>query len=190
MEEKALETLRIMLGRRKLETATETINTDNKKMEKVTLYTIGSVLVCFSQKDKVLAGDITNILTFAEENGHTNGIIIVAMSPPSENVLRVAKSHAKERLAFFHIWQLQFDVTTHRMAMPHRILSEDERTDVFNKFKISDPENQLPWLDSQDTMVKWIGAIPGDVIEVIRHSDAAGRSAYYRYCVEDVNVAQ
>jgi DNA-directed RNA polymerase subunit H (RpoH/RPB5) len=39
-------------------------------------------------------------------------------------------------------------------------------------------------------MIKWIGAIPGDVIEVIRHSDAAGRSAYYRYCVEDVNVAQ
>ena len=184
MEEKALETLRIMLGRRKLETATETINTDNKKMEKVTLYTIGSVLVCFSQKDKVLAGDITNILAFAEENGHTNGIIIIAMSPPSENVLRVAKSHAKD------IWQLQFDVTTHRMAMPHRILSEDERTEVFNKFKISNPENQLPWLDSQDTMVKWIGAIPGDVIEVIRHSDAAGRSAYYRYCVEDVNVAQ
>ena len=98
MEEKALETLRIMLGRRKLETATETINTDNKKMEKVTLYTIGSVLVCFSQKDKVLAGDITNILTFAEENGHTNGIIIIAMSPPSENVLRVAKSHAKNVL--------------------------------------------------------------------------------------------
>ena len=183
MEEKALETLRIMLGRRKLETATETINTDNKKMEKVTLYTIGSVLVCFSQKDKVLAGDITNILAFAEENGHTNGIIIIAMSPPSENVLRVAKSHAKERLAFFHIWQLQFDVTTHRMAMPHRILSEDSS---------SAPPSvlALPWLDSQDTMVKWIGAIPGDVIEVIRHSDAAGRSAYYRYCVEDVNVAQ
>ena len=55
MEDKALETLRIMLGRRKLETATERITTDNKKMEKVTLYRIGSVLVCFSQKDKVLA---------------------------------------------------------------------------------------------------------------------------------------
>jgi DNA-directed RNA polymerase subunit H (RpoH/RPB5) len=76
------------------------------------------------------------------------------------------------------------------MAMPHRILSEEERTAVFNKFKISEPENQLPWLDSQDAMVKWIGAIPGDVVEVTRHSDTAGRSAYYRYVVEDVNVAQ
>jgi DNA-directed RNA polymerase subunit H (RpoH/RPB5) len=190
MEDKALDTLRTMLGRRKLETTTERVTTDNKKMEKVTLYTIGTVLVCFSQKDKILSTDITNILAFAEENGHTTGIVIVAMSPPSENVLRVAKSHAKKRLSLFHIWQLQFDITTHRMAMPHRILDEGERTLIFDKFKISEPENQLPWIDSQDTMVKWIGAMPGDVIEVTRHSDAAGRSYYYRYCVEDVNVAQ
>jgi DNA-directed RNA polymerase subunit H (RpoH/RPB5) len=191
MEETALSTLRIMLERRKLGTATERITTDNKKMASAKLYTIGDVLVAyFDQKDKVLAGDITNVLAFAEENGHTSGIVIVAMSPPSENVLRVAKSHAKKRVAFFHVWQLQFDITTHRMAMPHRILTEEERTAVFDKYKISDPENQLPWIDSQDTMIKWIGAIPGDVVEVTRHSDTAGRSLYYRYCVEDVNVAQ
>ena len=190
MEETALSTLRTMMGRRKLETATERVTTDAKKMEKVTLYTIGTILVCFSQKDKILSTDIINVLAFAEENGHTNGIVIVAMSPPSENVLRVAKSHAKKRVALFHIWQLQFDITTHRMAMPHRILDEAERTEMFDKYKISEPENQLPWIDSQDTMIKWIGAIPGDVIEVTRHSDTAGRSNYYRYCVEDVNVAQ
>ena len=56
MEETALSTLRTMMGRRKLETATERVTTDAKKMEKVTLYTIGTILVCFSQKDKVLAG--------------------------------------------------------------------------------------------------------------------------------------
>jgi len=190
MEDTALDTLRTMLAFRKLDTNTERLTTDNKKMEKVTLYTIGTVLVCFSQKDKILSTDITNVLAFAEENGHTTGIIIVAMSPPSENVLRVAKSHSKKRLALFHIWQLQFDITTHRMAMPHRILSEEERTAMFDTFKISSPENQLPWIDSQDTMIKWIGAIPGDVVEVTRHSDTAGRSFYYRYCVEDVNVAQ
>ena len=190
MEDTALDTLRTMLGRRKLGTETERVTTDNKKMEKVTLYTIGSVLVCFSQKDKILSTDITNVLTFAKEEGHTTGIVIVAMSPPSENVLRVAKSHSKSRLALFHIWQLQFDITTHRMAMPHRILSEEERTAMFDTFKISSPENQLPWIDSQDTMIKWIGAIPVDVVEVTRHSDTAGRSFYYRYCVEDVNVAQ
>jgi DNA-directed RNA polymerase subunit H (RpoH/RPB5) len=189
MEDKALETLRVMLGRRKLETTTQRVETDNKKMEKVTLYTVGSILVCFSQKDKVLAGDITNIVTFAEENGHTTGVIIVAMSPPSENVLRLVKSHAKNRVILFHIWQLQFDITTHRMAMPHRILTEDEKTGILEKYKIASAD-QLPAIDSQDTMVKWVGAIPGDVIEVTRHSDTAGRSLYYRQCVENVNASE
>lgn len=190
MEETALETLKIMFKRRNLDTEEKIVTTDNKTMAKVSVYTIGSVLVCFSQKDKLLALDIGNMVVFGEQNGYTNGLVIVANSPPSENVLRVVKANAKKRVAFFHISQLQFDITTHRMAMPHRILSEEERTAVFNKFKISEPENQLPWLDSQDAMVKWIGAIPGDVVEVTRHSDTAGRSAYYRYVVEDVNVAQ
>jgi DNA-directed RNA polymerase subunit H (RpoH/RPB5) len=190
MEQTALATLRTMLGRRKLETTTATVETDNPKMkDKYNLYTIGTILVCYSTKEKVLAGDITNAITFAEENGHTTGVIIVAGSPASENVLRLVKSHAKNRLIFFHAWQLQFDITTHRMAMPHRILSEEEKTAIFNTFKIAGPD-PLPAIDSQDTMVKWIGAIPGDVIEVTRHSDTAGRSLYYRHCVEDVNAAE
>jgi len=111
------------------------------------------------------------------------------MSPPSDNVLRLVKSHAKNRVVLFHIWQLQFDITTHRMAMPHRILTEDEKTGILEKYKIASPD-QLPAIDSQDTMVKWIGAIPGDVIEVTRHSDTAGRSLYYRQCVENVNASE
>ena len=190
MEDKALDILRTMLGRRKLDTKTDRVTTDEKSMESTNLYTIGDMLTVFSQKDKVLERDIIGILRFAGENGYTNGVVIVAMSPPSENVLRVVKSHAKQRVQFFHIRQLQFDITTHRMAMPHRILNEDDKKKMFDDYKISDPEKQLPSIDSQDTMIKWIGAIPGDVIEVVRHSDSAGQSMYYRYCVEDVSVAQ
>ena len=191
MEEKALTTLRTMLGYRHLPTETQHIVIENeKKMERVTAYTIGAVFVCFSQKDKVLANDIETIVAYANNNNFKAGVIIVAMSPPSENVLRVVKSHAKNRVQFWHISQLQFDITTHRMAMPHRILGDEEKGQVLERYKISDAANQLPWIDSQDAMAKWIGAIPGDVIEVVRHSDSAGRSFYYRYCVEDVNVAQ
>ena len=187
MEDRALEILRIMLARRKMETKTERIVTDD--IDRVNLYTIGGVLIVFSQKDKgLLDRDVSNFLKFAETNGYKNGIVIVALSPPSENVERVVKTYAKDRVQFFHIRELQFDITTHRMAMPHRILNEEERTTVFAKFNIVNPEDQLPWIDSQDAMVKSIGAIPGDVIEVTRHSDVAGTSMYYRYCVPDVNI--
>ena len=187
MEEKALETLRIMFGRRKMDTNTERISLEG--LENVNIYTVGNVLVIFSQKDKVLERDIEKFLRAATDNEYSNGIVIVALSPPSENVLKVVKGYAKDRIQFFHIRQLQFDITTHRMAMPHRILTEDEKTRIFDIYKISSPETQLPWIDSQDAMIKWIGAIPGDIIEVTRHSDTVGKTSYYRYCAEDVNVA-
>lgn len=186
--EKALETLQTILGRRGLDTKTERLVTDD--LDKANAYTIGKVLVLFSQKETGLTGrDITTFTTFAAANDYTTGLIIVALNPPSDNVLKAIKALAKDRVQFFHIRQLQFDITTHRMAMPHRILKEDERTAMFKRYNVSKPEEQLPWIDSQDTMVKWVGALPGDVLEVTRHSDVAGPQLYYRYCVADVNVA-
>ena len=89
MEEKALETLRTFLGRRKLDTTTAAIRGE---LPNVNLYTLGSVLVLFSQKDKgLLDKDIRTFVKFAEDNGHTNGLIIVSMARPSANVLRVIK---------------------------------------------------------------------------------------------------
>lgn len=187
MEDKALEILRVMLGRRGLDTKTERVSTED--LDRTNVYTIGDVLVVFSQKDKIGDRDVVKFIDFATTNEYTHGLIIVSMSPASDNLLKTLKTHAKDRVQFFHIRQLQFDITTHRMAMPHRILNEEERTAIFKTYRISKPEEQLPWIDSQDAMVKWIGAIPGDVIEVTRHSDVAGSLAYYRYCVADVNVA-
>lgn len=188
MEDKALTILRTMLSRRGLDTKTERLVSED--LERVNMFTIGGVLVIFSQKDKgLLERDIRNFVAFAEANQFKNGLIIVALSAPSENVLKVVKTFAKDRVQFFHIRQLQFDITTHRMAMPHRILKEEEKVALFKKFKIVNPAEQLPSIDSQDAMAKWIGAIPSDVIEITRHSDVGGNILYWRYCVDDVNIA-
>jgi DNA-directed RNA polymerase subunit H (RpoH/RPB5) len=47
----------------------------------------------------------------------------------------------------------------------------------------------MPWIDSQDIQARLIGAVPGNIVEITRHSDTVGQSVYYRYCVADVNVA-
>ncbi len=189
-EDKALETLRTMLGRRGLDTKTERVVTD--ALEKVNMYTIGKQLIVFSQKDKGLVErDVNKILEFSDSNDFTNGVILVALVKPSENVVKVIKNLTKDRMIqFFHINQLLIDPTTHQIySMPHRILKEDERTELIKKFNINQPENELPPIDSQDPQVKWIGGRPGDIIEVTRHSPVSGSSLYYRYCVPDVNVA-
>lgn len=179
-----------MLGRRGLDTKTERVVTE--ALEKVNMYTIGKQLIVFSQKDKGLVErDVNKILEFADGNDFTNGVILVALVKPSENVLKVIKSMTKDRMIqFFYIDQLLIDATKHQIySMPHRILKDDERTEIMKKYNINEPENQIPWIDSQDPQVKWIGARPGDIIEVTRHSPVSGSSLYYRYCVPDVNVA-
>ena len=188
MEEKALEILRLMIGRRGLDTKTDRLVSDD--IERANMYTIGNILVFFSQRENGLAvRDINTFLGFASHNGYTNGVILVSLTPPSDNVVKTIKTVANEGVQLFHIRQLQFDITSHRMAMPHRILKEEERTALFKKYNVTKPEEQLPWIDSQDTMVKWIGAKPKDILEVTRHSDVAGPQLYYRYVVPDVNVA-
>ena len=189
MEDKAIEILQIMLTRRGLKADLERIaQTD---LDSANVYTIGPCLVIFSQKQRNLTEkDITSLLNYrAKSESEEKPLIIVTMASSSENVLRYIKTLSTRKVQVFHIKQLQFDLTTHRYAMPHRILKEDERIAILEKYNVTKPEDQLPWIDSQDAMVKWIGAVPGDVIEVVRHSDTTGHSKYYRYCVEDVNVA-
>ena len=188
MEDKALEILRTMFERRKMNTATTRVELED--VDRVSAHTIGNVLVIFSQKDKGVSDrDIVNFLKVAEAGGYGNGIVIVSMSKPSENVLKTIKSHAKDRVQFFWIWHLQNDWTTHRYSMPHRILTEDEKTALIKQYTLTNPASQIPSIDSQDYQARVLGAVPGDILEIKRHSDVAGPALYYRYCVEDVNVA-
>jgi DNA-directed RNA polymerase subunit H (RpoH/RPB5) len=56
------------------------------------------------------------------------------------------------------------------------------------QFHIQDPNVQMPLLDSQDMMARWIGAKPGDIVEITRKSETAGSTPYYRLCVADVTL--
>jgi len=183
MEDKALATLRILFERRKLATETKPLATELKD---VSAYTVGDTIVIFSQKDKMLERDVKTYLAYVAEKN----VVIVSLSKPSENLSNIIRAqHTGGKVSFFHLRELQMDITTHRMSVPHRILPPDEAKVVLEKNRVIKPEDQLPWIDSQDIQARLIGAKPGDIIEITRHSDTVGKCIYYRYCVADVNVA-
>lgn len=191
MEDKAIQTLQAMLAARKMEsTEVKAISAKDGIDERTSVFTIGSVLVIFSNKERgIMEKELRNYVTFAANNKYKTGLIVVLMVPPSDSINKIIRSLSHERVQVFHIRELQMNITTHRLWMPHRILKEEERKAMFEKFKVSKPEEQLPWISSQDKAARWIGAIPGDVLEITRHSDVAGNNLYYRYCVEDENVS-
>lgn len=147
------------------------------------------------------------------EYGASTGIIVIP-SPPSETILNIVASLSNV-IQIFHEAQLSFDITQHRKVPAHRILNKEEIDKMFEKFHISISEitkkvqedkvsldtdlsflqqlgmkhkeyMPLPYIWTQDPVAKWIGAKPGDIIEVMRKSKTSGSTPYYRFCVASV----
>ena len=188
MEEIALETLKSMLNGRKKKV--EQIETLGNSLDDTRMYNLGGVLIIFSDKGRMTDNVLKSYLQFSEDNNYTNGIIIVIATSPSENIVDLVRSHNSEPknqlVQLFNIRYLQFDISTHRKVPRHRLMDSEEIEKLQKKMNIIDLKSQLPWIDSQDAMAKWLGARTGDVIEIERFSESAGISKYYRYCVSNV----
>ena len=82
-------------------------------------------------------------------------------------------------------YELNFEYAWHRKVPKHRLITEDEKTKLLkdlNMLKL----NQLLKIDSQDAMAKWVGARPGDVIEITGLDVASGEGKRWRYCLANV----
>jgi len=188
MEEKALETLKAMLISRQKKV--EQIETLGNSLDDTRMYNLGGVLIIFSDKGRMTDGVLKSYIQFCEDNSYTNGVIIILATSPSDNILEIVRTHnsnpKNQLMQIFNIRYLQFDISTHRKVPHHRIMDDEEIDKLQKKMNLTDLKLQLPWIDSQDAMAKWLGARTGDVIEISRLSESAGDSKYYRYCVSNV----
>jgi DNA-directed RNA polymerase subunit H len=77
-----------------------------------------------------------------------------------------------------------FEIFNHALVPKHEILTEEERHQILAEYKVQ--PYQMPHIKSIDPVVKAIGAIPGDVLRIIRKSQTAGEHITYRYVVESI----
>lgn len=186
MEARALETLRIILKNRGVEdTRYEPVSAP---MEQSHMYTYGGALVVFSEKARLSENEFNNFVEFAEKNGHSNGMVIVTDAKPSPSVLNAIRRHVANLevpiVQVFELRHLQFDVSAHRKVPKHRILMPEELDAVLKEFHAVSA-NLFPKIDSQDPMARWIGARPGNVLEITGLCESSGDNRRYRLCVEN-----
>ena len=112
-------------------------------------------------------------------------LMIVTKDETSENVLNAIR-HILEKDGIFIIVQnikrLQFNILTHSIVPPHRIMRDSEIKDVMlahNIQKIS----SFPDISRFDPVVVAIGMRPGQVCEILRPSKTAIIGKYYRTCI-------
>jgi DNA-directed RNA polymerase subunit H (RpoH/RPB5) len=185
-EEIALSTLQEMLTLRGL--AAEKFELIPTSMDGTKMYSFAGILIIFSTKTRVSEKELNNFLSFAAENNFTSGIVIVSPSRPSESVMKVLIGHNAHRenvyVQIFDIRSLGFNISKHRKVPRHRIVNENEKPEIIKSFNLKSID-QIPKILSQDAMAKFIGARPGDVVEVMGMCETSAENLHYRYCVAE-----
>ena len=74
-----------------------------------------------------------------------------------------------------------FDIFEHNLVPKHILLGAEEIATLLKKFNIT--TNQLPRISSKDAAAKLLNAKSGDVIKILRKSETAGISEFYRVVI-------
>ena len=76
----------------------------------------------------------------------------------------------------------QLNIQQHKLVPLHVILSEEEKNEFLEKYKIT--PDQLPKIISTDPVAIYIDAKPGQIVKIIRKSHTAKEAVAYRLVVE------
>jgi len=76
----------------------------------------------------------------------------------------------------------QLDILQHKLVPYHIVLTEKEKNDFLEKFKIT--PDQLPKILNTDPVALYIDAQPGQIVKIIRKSHTAKEAVAYRLVVE------
>jgi DNA-directed RNA polymerase subunit H (RpoH/RPB5) len=112
-------------------------------------------------------------------------LLVVVKDEVNETMINTVK-HIWESEKIFIILQplkrLQFNILSHILVPSHRILKEQEKISIKQRYNIMQ-DFQFPELSRFDPVAQAIGIRPGEVCEIIRSSKTAILAPYYRICM-------
>jgi len=100
---------------------------------------------------------------------------IIVLKDPAKKVLKQILTEYKNTEFFFEHEMLE-DIPLKSFIPEHRILNEDEKSELLNKFS----ESELSIILDTDMMSRYYNAQIGDIFKIIRPSLSSGTSIFYR----------
>ncbi|KAJ1930807.1 DNA-directed RNA polymerases II 24 kDa polypeptide (RNA polymerase II subunit 5) [Linderina macrospora] len=111
----------------------------------------------------------------------TRGIVIYRKSlTPSANKL-MSQVTGKYRMEAFDEANLLVNITEHELVPQHKVLSDEEKKGILKRYRLK--ETQLPRISNDDPVARYYGLTRGQVVQIIRASETAGRYVTYRLCM-------
>ncbi|GMM33969.1 DNA-directed RNA polymerase core subunit [Saccharomycopsis crataegensis] len=141
---------------------------------------LGSLWVEFCDEVSVGIKTMKNFCLHISEKNFSTGIFIYqkVISPSAHKLVPTVQPASIE---IFQESDLVVNITHHELVPKHIRLSTDEKKELLQRYRLK--ESQLPRIQREDPVSKYLGLKRGQVVKIIRRSETAGRYASYRICL-------
>jgi DNA-directed RNA polymerase I, II, and III subunit RPABC1 len=112
---------------------------------------------------------------------HFSTAIFIYQTSITPSAAKLIPTVAPATIETFQEADLVVNITKHELVPKHIRLSEAEKKEVLARYRLK--ESQLPRIQREDPVAKYLGLKRGQVVKIIRRSETAGRYASYRICL-------
>jgi len=128
---------------------------------------------------------IEDLFTLEEILTKKDDLIVIMKDEPNETIKKTLIDIWEQDRIFIiviNIKRLQYNIMKHQLVPPHKVLSDEEKTEVKKRFNILN-DTQIPDMSRFSPVSQVIGIRPGEFCKVIRPSKTSIKSEFYRVCL-------
>ncbi|KAH3673540.1 hypothetical protein WICMUC_003647 [Wickerhamomyces mucosus] len=140
----------------------------------------GPLWVEFCEEASVGIKTMKSFIIHMSEHNFSTGIFIYQNGITS-SASKLIPTVAPATIETFQETDLIVNITHHELVPRHIPLSELEKKELLERYRLK--ESQLPRIQREDPVARYLGLKRGQVVKIIRRSETSGRYASYRICL-------
>ncbi|KAH3684823.1 hypothetical protein WICPIJ_004176 [Wickerhamomyces pijperi] len=140
----------------------------------------GPIWVEFCEEPSVGIKTMKAFIIHMTEHNFSTGIFIYqnGITPSASKLIPTIAPATIETLQES---DLIVNITHHELVPKHIPLSDAEKKELLERYRLK--ESQLPRIQREDPVARYLGLKRGQVVKIIRRSETSGRYASYRICL-------